>query len=67
MNKFKVEMILDFQENLNITKIFEGRKYILEVLPEETDIEKNLGENLTNFDLKQTLDEIKQSVDQLKE
>ena len=48
-------MILDFKANVDIKKRFENHKYILQVYPEESSIEDQLGDQLTLFDINQNI------------
>ena len=55
LNKFKVEMILDFQDHVDVQKEFKESKYILTVCPEESTVQEMLGDHLTLFDLNRQL------------
>ena len=62
MNKFKVEMILNFKDRVPLQKQFKNYKYILTVLPEASTVDEKLGDNLTLFDINLKLENV---VDQL--
>ena len=55
LNKFKVEMILDFQDHVDVQKEFKESKYILTVCPEESTVQTLLGDHLTLFDINRQL------------
>ena len=55
LNKFKVEMILDFQSHIDVQREFKESKYILTVCPEESTVQEKLGDHLTLFDLNRQL------------
>ena len=58
LSQFKVGMILDFKDKIDVQKVFREYKYILIVSPEESLVQDQLGDQLTLFDINRQLNDI---------
>lgn len=58
LSQFKVGIILDFKDKIDVKHAFREFKYILIISPEESTVQDQLGDQLTLFDINRQLNDI---------